>query len=87
MPLFLIARIAGQGVVFDADQVDAVVDIGEVVDVPRVDPSIRGLAALYTGHLSAFQLQLMGRLDGPESDLDQATAIFAGPAPWMSDRF
>lgn len=46
MPLFLIARIAGQGVVFDADQVDAVVDIGEVVDVPRVDPSIRGLAAL-----------------------------------------
>ena len=46
MPLFLIARIAGQGVVFDADQVDAVVDIGEVVDVPRVEPSIRGLAAL-----------------------------------------
>lgn len=46
MPLFLIARIDGQGVVFDADQVDAVVDIGDVVDVPRVEPSIRGLAAL-----------------------------------------
>lgn len=42
MPLFLIARIDGQGVVFDADQVDAVVDIGDVVDVPRVEPSIRG---------------------------------------------
>lgn len=46
MALFLIACIAGQGVVFDADQVDSVVDIGEVVAVPRAEPSVRGLTAL-----------------------------------------
>ncbi|MGW8136636.1 chemotaxis protein CheW [Sphingomonas zeae] len=46
MPLFLIACIAGQGVAFDADQVDSVVDIGEIVAVPRADPSVRGLTAL-----------------------------------------
>lgn len=46
MPLYLIASIAGQGVVFDADQVDSVVDIGEVVAVPRAERSVRGLTAL-----------------------------------------
>lgn len=46
MTLFLIASIAGQGVVFDADQVDSVVDIGDIVAVPRAEPSVRGLAAL-----------------------------------------
>ena len=46
MTLFLIASIAGQGVVFDADQVDSVVDIGDGVAVPRAEPSVRGLTAL-----------------------------------------
>lgn len=44
--LFLVAHIAGQGVAIDADQIDSVVDIGEVVAVPRADPAIRGLTAL-----------------------------------------
>ncbi|MEG3082514.1 chemotaxis protein CheW [Sphingomonas sp. PB2P12] len=44
--LFLVAHIAGRGVAIDAAQVDSVVDIGEVVAVPRADAFVRGLAAL-----------------------------------------
>ncbi|MBD8619909.1 chemotaxis protein CheW [Sphingomonas sp. CFBP 13728] len=44
--LFLIAHIAGRGVAIDTAQVDSVVDIGEVVAVPRAGTFVRGLAAL-----------------------------------------
>lgn len=44
--LFLIAHVAGRWVAIDAAQVDSVVDIGEIVAVPRAAPSVRGLAAL-----------------------------------------
>jgi len=44
--LFLIAHIAGRGVAIDAVQVDSVVDIGEIVAVPRAEAFVRGLAAL-----------------------------------------
>jgi purine-binding chemotaxis protein CheW len=44
--LFLVARIAGRGVAIPATQVDSVVDIGEIVAVPRAEDCIRGLAAL-----------------------------------------
>lgn len=44
--LFLIAHIAGRGVAIDAVQVDSVVDIGEIVAVPRAGTFVRGLAAL-----------------------------------------
>lgn len=44
--LFLIAHVAGRGVAIPADQVDSVVDIGEIVPVPRAEPAVRGLAAL-----------------------------------------
>ncbi|WP_294238057.1 chemotaxis protein CheW [uncultured Sphingomonas sp.] len=58
MPLFLIASIAGQGVVFDADQVDSVVDIGEVVAVPRAAPSVRGLTALRSRVITVVDTRL-----------------------------
>lgn len=48
---------------------------------------IRGLAPLMTGHLSAEQIQMMGLLDGPPDVLAAASAVFAGPAPGMSERF
>lgn len=48
---------------------------------------IRGLASLYTGHLSAFDLRSLGLADGTEEALETASAIFAGPAPAMNDRF
>lgn len=52
---------------------------------------VRGLAPLYTGHLSARELLVTGYVETRElpcdSVLDTASAIFAGPAPWMSDMF
>lgn len=44
--LFLIARIAGRPVAIDSDQVESVVDIGEITPVPRAPAEVRGLAAL-----------------------------------------
>lgn len=44
--LYLIASIADRLVAIDSDQVDSVVDIGEIVPVPRAPNDVRGLAAL-----------------------------------------
>ncbi len=44
--LFLIVNLAGQWVAVAADQVESVVDIGDIVTVPCVEPSVSGLAAL-----------------------------------------
>lgn len=44
--LFLIARIASRSVAIDSDQVESVVDIGEITPVPRAAREVRGLAAL-----------------------------------------
>lgn len=46
MQLYLIAHIAGRGVAIPTDQVDSVVDLGEVVAVPRAAAAVRGLSAL-----------------------------------------
>lgn len=48
---------------------------------------VRGLAALYTGFLTAFQLQEIGYLSGSTQALEAATQIFAGAEPWMPDHF
>jgi predicted acetyltransferase len=48
---------------------------------------VRGLAPLYSGHLSPWQLRQAGLVDGDEAALDLAAALFAGPAPAMSDMF
>jgi predicted acetyltransferase len=53
----------------------------------RVALDVRGFAPLYSGHLAPRALRVAGLLDGPERDLDAAAAIFAGPAPWMSEMF
>lgn len=65
MPLFLIASIAGQGVVFDADQVDSVVDIGDVVAVPRAEASVRGLTALRSRVITVVDTRLALGLEQP----------------------
>lgn len=58
-----------------------------VEDAPHLRSGPRGLAAIYSGHLSPQQAKLVGLLDGEDAALDAAAAIFAGPAPWMADRF
>lgn len=44
--LFLLAHVAGRPVAIPAEQVDSVVDLGEVVPVPGAERAVRGLAAL-----------------------------------------
>ncbi|WP_174291812.1 chemotaxis protein CheW [Sphingomonas bacterium] len=44
--LFLIATIAGRTVAIDTHHIDAVVDLTDLVSIPRTSPAIRGLAAL-----------------------------------------
>lgn len=44
--LFLIARISGRTVAINSDQVDSVVDIAEIVPVPKSPAQVSGLAAL-----------------------------------------
>jgi len=54
---------------------------------------IRGLAALYTGHLSPQDLLSWGRLQiadhvrDPQRVLETLAAMFAGPRPWLGDMF
>lgn len=46
MTLFLLAHLAGRGVAIDSAEVDSVIDIGEIVPVPRAAEAILGVAAL-----------------------------------------
>ncbi len=48
---------------------------------------VRGLAALYSGFLPAEELRGAGLCGGDDAELARATALFAGPAPWLSDFF
>jgi predicted acetyltransferase len=47
----------------------------------------RGLAALFSGYQRAENLRIQGLADGPADELAGATALFAGPVPWMRDGF
>lgn len=53
----------------------------------RVRITARGLAPLWTGFQSPFDLRTAGLLDGPDGDLERLAPLFAGPAPWMRDGF
>ncbi|HWM86782.1 MAG TPA: sterol carrier protein domain-containing protein, partial [Kofleriaceae bacterium] len=48
---------------------------------------IRGLAALYSGYLSAEQLAAVGMASGASADLAALTTAFAGTAPWLAELF
>jgi predicted acetyltransferase len=53
----------------------------------KVKIDIRGLAALYTGALSAQDARLAGYLECSAAESDTLNAIFAGPTPWTPDFF
>lgn len=48
---------------------------------------VNGLAPLYTGLFTPYQLQLTGQLQATETALAVATQMFAGSSPWMPDFF
>lgn len=48
---------------------------------------VRGLAALYTAFQSPAELRASGLVDADDAALAAASAVFAGPQPWMADHF
>ena len=48
---------------------------------------ISGLAPLYTGFLTPYQLRSLGQLEATERSLSIATQLFASAPPWMPDFF
>ncbi|MGD0524355.1 MAG: GNAT family N-acetyltransferase [Polyangiaceae bacterium] len=46
---------------------------------------VRGLASLYAGYQPAEELRVAGLCEGADADLAKASALFAGPAPWLAD--
>lgn len=69
--LYLIAQIAGRAVAIDSDQVESVVDIGEVTAVPRASTHVRGLAALRSRVVTVVDTQSALGMAG-ESDARRA---------------
>lgn len=53
----------------------------------RMRLHVRDLAALYTGYFTPAELQQVGSLSADEADIGLATAVFAGPRPWLPDMF
>jgi len=73
--LFLIAEIAGRPVAIASDQVESVVDIGEVVPVPRADARVRGLAALRSRVVTVIDTRAVLGLNG--GDMQSRAVITA----------
>ncbi|MBW4576132.1 MAG: GNAT family N-acetyltransferase [Aphanothece sp. CMT-3BRIN-NPC111] len=71
---FLLAVSGGQGEVTRGGRGELQLDV-------------RGLAPLYTGLFTPYQLQVTGQLEGSEKALSVASQLFAGSEPWMSDFF
>lgn len=54
---------------------------------PTLRCDVRGLAAVYSGFTPATQAAALGLVGGDAEAIEAADAIFAGPTPWMCDRF
>jgi predicted acetyltransferase len=53
----------------------------------HVKMDVRGLAALYSSHLTGEQLVRAGLAEGPANQVAELSQVFAGPRPCMSDHF
>ena len=62
--LFLIAHIAGRTVAIGSEQVESVVDIGEIIAVPRSPAMVRGLAALRSRVVTVIDTRIALGLTG-----------------------
>lgn len=62
--LYLIAEVAGRTVAISSDQVESVVDIGDVTAVPRAAKPVRGLAALRSRVVTVVDTEAALGLEG-----------------------
>ena len=70
--LYLIAQIAGRAVAIDSEQVESVVDIGEVTAVPCASSHVRGLAALRSRVVTVVDTQSALGLEASGSEACRA---------------
>ena len=61
--LYLIAHVAGRTVAIGSDQVESVVDIGEITAVPRAPALVCGLAALRSRVVTVIDTRIALGLD------------------------
>lgn len=54
---------------------------------PVLSLDVAALATLYGGHRGASMLRQVGLLEGGDDAVACAALVFAGPSPWMPDRF
>jgi len=54
---------------------------------PKLSLNVTTLSTLYSGHKGAALLRQVGLLEGEDSTIATALRVFAGPPPWMPDRF
>lgn len=74
--LFLLARVAGRGVAVATAQVSSVVDIGDVVAVPRAPAAVLGLAALRSHVVTVIDTALaLGAVAGCGGNRAVVTAV------------
>lgn len=73
--LCLMAHVAGSGILFDADAVDSVVDLGEIVPAPGAPPAVRGLAALRSRVVTVVDLREMLALPQATQAMSRAVVI------------
>jgi purine-binding chemotaxis protein CheW len=76
--LYLIAQIAGRAVAIDSEQVESVVDIGEVTAVPRASSHVRGLAALRSRVVTVVDTQSALGMDGSSTARRAVITQFEG---------
>jgi predicted acetyltransferase len=60
---------------------------GKNIAGPRVKTTVNGLAAMYTGYMSAAALRSVGMVEGDDEAMAALGAVFAGGVPWMTDMF
>jgi purine-binding chemotaxis protein CheW len=74
--LYLIAHVAGRTVAIASNQVESVVDIGEITVVPRAPALVRGLAALRSRVVTVIDTRIALGLTG-NHDTSRAVIVRA----------
>lgn len=70
--LHLIGYLGGRGVLFNARQVDAVVDVGEIVPTPGAAPAVRGITALRSRVVTVIDTWQVLGLPAPTTERHRA---------------